>query len=153
MCVISFFKHFNSHSSLLLFCYSSSLPLLFDSSKTTTKKSRLTHNGTPYTPQHNGTVERRNRTMLNMVRCMLREKHLPHDFWAEAVSTAAHILNRCPTKRLDSLTSEEAWSGLKPSVKHFKVFGSLCYMHVPEHNRRKLDSRAQTMILVGYHSI
>ena len=86
----------------------------------------------PYTPQHNGTAGRRNRTMLNMVRCMLREKHLPHDFWAEAVSTAAHILNRCPTKRLDSLTPEEAWSGLKPSVKHFKVFGSLCYRHVPE---------------------
>ena len=69
------------------------------------------------------------------------------------LSIVAHILNRCPTKRLDSLTPEEAWSGLKPSVKHFKVFGSLCYRHMPEQNRRKLDLRAQTMILVGYHSI
>ena len=37
-------------------------------------------------------------------------------------------------------------------MKHFKVFGSLCYRHMPEQNKRKLDSRAQTMILVGYHS-
>ena len=94
----------------------------------------------PYTPQHNGTLERRNRTLLNMVRCMLREKNLPHKFWAEAVYTATHILNRCPTKRLEGITPKEAWSGVKPSVKHFRMFGSLCYRHVPEQNRKKLDS-------------
>lgn len=61
----------------------------------------------PYTPKHNGTAKRRNRTLLNMVRCMLREKNLPRKFWAEAVYTATHILNRCPTKRLEGITPEE----------------------------------------------
>ncbi|KAL2342497.1 hypothetical protein Fmac_003782 [Flemingia macrophylla] len=106
----------------------------------------------PYTPQHNGTAERRNIILLNMVRCMLREKHLPNEFWVEAMCTTTYILNRCPTKRLETITPEEAWSGFKPSVKHVRIFGSLCYKHVPEHNRRKLDSRSQAMVLVGYHS-
>jgi transposase InsO family protein len=48
----------------------------------------------PYTPQQNGTAERRNRTIMNMVRSMLKGKHLPKELWGEAVSTAAYILNR-----------------------------------------------------------
>lgn len=82
---------------------------------------------------------------------MLKEKHLPHEFWAEAVFTATYLLNRCPTKRLEAITPEEAWSGSKPSVKHMRIFGSLCYRHIPEQNRRKLDSRSQAMVLIGYH--
>lgn len=42
----------------------------------------------PYTPQHNGVVERKNRTVMNLVRSMLHEKEMPSVFWAEAVSTA-----------------------------------------------------------------
>lgn len=53
---------------------------------------------TPYTPQHNGLVERRNRIIVNMAKCLLKEKNLPRKFWGEAVSTFVHILNRCSTK-------------------------------------------------------
>jgi len=42
--------------------------------------------------------------------------------------------------------------GVKPSVKHLKIFGSLCYRHVPDQLRRKLDNKSQVMIMVGYHS-
>ena len=70
----------------------------------------------PYTPKHNGIVEKRNRIILNMVRCMLKQKNLSHSFWGEAAMTAAHVLNRCPTKRLNSVVPEEAWSSSKPSV-------------------------------------
>lgn len=106
----------------------------------------------PYTPQQNGTAERKNRTIMNMVRSMLNGKHLPKELWAEAVSTAAYILNRCPTKRLDGITPEESWSGVRPSLNHLKVFGSLVYRHVPDQLRRKLDDKSNQMILVGYHS-
>ncbi|GAU29060.1 hypothetical protein TSUD_278170 [Trifolium subterraneum] len=37
----------------------------------------------PYTPQQNGSAERRNRTIMNMVRCMLKVKHLPKELWGE----------------------------------------------------------------------
>ena len=106
----------------------------------------------PYTPQHNGATERRNRTMMNMVRCMLNGKKLPKFLWAEAVSTAVYVLNRSPTKRLNKITPEEAWSGHKPVVSHFKNFGSICYKHVPDQLRKKLDSKSEIMILLGYHA-
>lgn len=38
-----------------------------------------------------------------MVRKMLMQKNLPHSFWGEVTMTVAHVLNRCPTKRLDSI--------------------------------------------------
>ncbi|CAJ2632337.1 unnamed protein product [Trifolium pratense] len=87
----------------------------------------------PYTPQHNGTAERKNRTIVNMVRSMIKEKGLPHYLWGEATSTAA-------------------WSGIKPCVKHLRVFGSLCYRHIPDQLRKKLDDKAHVVIMVGYLS-
>ncbi|MCI60674.1 G-type lectin S-receptor-like serine/threonine protein kinase RLK1-like, partial [Trifolium medium] len=53
-----------------------------------------------YTPQHNGLAERRNRTLLDMAGCMLKGKGMPKNYWGKAVSTAAYVLNRCPTKKL-----------------------------------------------------
>jgi transposase InsO family protein len=106
----------------------------------------------PYTPQHNGTAERKNKTIVNMVRSMIKEKSLPHYLWGEATATAAYLLNRCPTKRMENVTPEEAWSGVKPCVKHLRVFGSLYFRHIPDQLRRKLDDKAQPAVMVGYHS-
>ena len=66
-----------------------------------------------YTPQQNGVAERKNRTVMNMVRSMLSEKQIPKEFWPEAVNWATHVLNRCPTTSLKEITPEEAWSGNK----------------------------------------
>lgn len=105
----------------------------------------------PYTLQHNGLAERRNRTVLNMVKSMLKEKRLPHSFWGEAATTSIYILNRCPTKRLKDQVPEEVWLGKKPTVKHLRIFGSLSYIHIPDEKRRKLGDKSEAMILVGYH--
>ncbi|KAK2440388.1 putative mitochondrial protein [Trifolium repens] len=105
----------------------------------------------PYTPQHNGLAERRNMTILDMARCMVKHRNLPKTFWGEAISIAVYILNKSPTKKLNHKVLEEVWSGKKPSVSHFKVFGSLCHKHVPEAKRKKLEDRSEPMILVGYH--
>ncbi|KAK2440889.1 putative mitochondrial protein [Trifolium repens] len=105
----------------------------------------------PYTPQHNGMAERRNRTIMNMTRCMLKEKQLPHSFWGEAVVTACYVLNRCPTKQLNQVP-EAIWSRSTPSVKHLRVFGCLCYKHIPDQKRKKLDDKSELMIMIGYHT-
>ncbi|KAH9657443.1 Integrase catalytic domain-containing protein [Citrus sinensis] len=63
----------------------------------------------PYTPQQNGVVERKNRTIMEMARCLLHDKGLPKKFWAEAVNTAVFLLNRLPTKALQKKTPLEAW--------------------------------------------
>lgn len=50
------------------------------------------------------------------------------------------------------MTPFAAWSGIKPSVRHFKVFGSICYAHIPTKKRTKFDERSQKCIFVGYSS-
>ncbi|GAA0144189.1 hypothetical protein LIER_04701 [Lithospermum erythrorhizon] len=51
---------------------------------------------TAYTPQQNGVAERRNRTIMNMVRSMLIAKEVPKCLWTEAVMWAVYLLNKCP---------------------------------------------------------
>eukprot|EP00253_Pinus_taeda_P002234 PITA_02234 len=85
-----------------------------------------------YTPQQNGVAKRKNRTIMDMARSMLKAKHLPNDYWAEAVNCAAYILNRCPTKAVMNKVPEEAWSGRKQGVTHMRVFGCVAYAHIPD---------------------
>ncbi|RVW76127.1 Retrovirus-related Pol polyprotein from transposon TNT 1-94 [Vitis vinifera] len=66
---------------------------------------------TPYSLQQNGVSERKNRTVMEMARCMLFEKKLPKLLWVAAVSTSVYLLNRLPTKSVQSKTPIEAWSG------------------------------------------
>ncbi|KAK3005947.1 hypothetical protein RJ639_016733 [Escallonia herrerae] len=49
------------------------------------------------TPQQNGIAERRNRTLMDMVRSMICQSTLPEFLWVEALKTAVHILNRVPS--------------------------------------------------------
>ncbi|RDY01703.1 hypothetical protein CR513_14923, partial [Mucuna pruriens] len=107
---------------------------------------------TPYAPQHNGKAERRNRTLMNMTRCMFKDKNMPKQFWGEVVSIAAYILNRSPTRSLNDVTPEEVWSRRKPAISHFWVFGSLCFKHVPDKRRKKLNNKGQVMMFLGYDS-
>lgn len=63
---------------------------------------------TRYTPQQNGVVETKNKTVVEMGKSMAHEKSLPKNIWAEAVYTAIYLLNRSPTKALDNKTPLEA---------------------------------------------
>ena len=65
-----------------------------------------------------------------MARSMLKEKNLDKSFWAEAVYTTIYLLNRSPTKAVKGITPEQAWSMVKPSVDHLKVFGCVSYTHI-----------------------
>ncbi|KAI5311998.1 hypothetical protein L3X38_041171 [Prunus dulcis] len=85
-----------------------------------------------------------------MVRAMLHEKNMPYFLWADVVHTAVYLLNRSPTKALDNITPFEAYSGRKPSIGHLKVFGSLCFVHVPAETRQNLDAKSVKGVFVGY---
>ena len=104
----------------------------------------------PKTPEQNGVSERMNRTLVETVRSMLADSRLPQRFWAEALSTAAYMINRSPTKGLDDKTPFEAWYGKKPNVSHLRVFGCSAYTHVPKDQRKKMDSKAKGCIFLGY---
>ena len=79
--------------------------------------------------------QRKNKTVMEMARSMLKEKGLPNKFWTGAVYTVVNILNKCPTKVVQDKTPIEAWSGQKPLAKDLWVFGSIFYIHVPHHKR------------------
>ncbi|KAG8474247.1 hypothetical protein CXB51_033974 [Gossypium anomalum] len=106
-----------------------------------------------YTSQQNRVSERKNRSLLDMARCLLFEKKLPKNLWAEVVNTAVYLQNRLPTKALEQKTPFEGWFGFKPSVEHLRVFGCLCYAHIPAVKRDKLSERAQLGILMGYSTV
>ena len=72
-----------------------------------------------YSSQQNGVVERKNRTIMNMVRSMLSSKKVPKTFWPEAVNWTMHVLNQSPMLAVKDRTLEGAWSGNKPSVEYF----------------------------------
>jgi transposase InsO family protein len=60
---------------------------------------------TPYTPQQNGVVERKNMTLIDMARTMLGEFKTPELFWSGAVNTACHAINWLYLHRLLKKTS------------------------------------------------
>ena len=70
----------------------------------------------PETPQRNGVSERRNRTLLDMVRSMMSLTDLPLSFWGYALETDAFMLNRAPSKSVET-TPYELWFGKNPSCR------------------------------------
>ena len=101
----------------------------------------------PRTPQLNGVAERRNRTLLDMVRSMMSRTPLPTSFWGYALDTASHILNRVPTKKV-SKTPYEMWKGKPPSLGHIKIWG--CEVFVRKESQDKLDDRSEKCRFVGF---
>jgi hypothetical protein len=104
----------------------------------------------PYAPQQMGIVERANRTLFDMIRCLLTQGKLSKELWGEAANTAAYIINRLPTTALDGDTPYHKVYGKEGKVSHLRVFGCATYVHVYSHKRQKLDDKAWRGILVGY---
>lgn len=102
-----------------------------------------------YTPQQNGVAERKNRTIMNMVRSMLTTRSIPKSFWPEAVNWSVHVLNRCPTFAVKNMTPEEAWAAHKPTVDHFRIFGCIAYAHISDEKRKKLDDKGVKCVFLG----
>ncbi|GJU71646.1 reverse transcriptase domain-containing protein, partial [Tanacetum coccineum] len=99
----------------------------------------------PYTPQHNGVSERRNRTLLDMVRPMMNMTTLPKSFWGYALESAARILNMVPTKKVER-TPYEIWHGKASKLSYLRVWG--CEALVKRDAPDKLDPRSIKCIFV-----
>ncbi|UYV73309.1 hypothetical protein LAZ67_10002666 [Cordylochernes scorpioides] len=103
----------------------------------------------PYSPAQNGVAERKNRSLMEMTRCMLFDSGLPQSQWAEAVTTANYLHNRIPSKATDK-TPFELWTNRKPSLKHLRRFGCKAFAYIPKIKRNKLDSKVIEGIFLGY---
>jgi len=85
-----------------------------------------------------------------MARLMLDDAKLPELFWFEAVKYATHIHNATPTCALDDMTPEEVWSGNKPNVSHFCIFGAQAFVHIPKKRCTKLSTQSMVCVFVGF---
>ena len=83
---------------------------------------------TAKTPQQNGVLERMNRTVKQMARAMLDESGTPATFWGQAAFAVVVILNKTNIRVNSTQTPHDLWYGETHSVKHFKIFGSKCYI-------------------------
>lgn len=104
----------------------------------------------PYTPQQNGLAERTIRTITEKARCMLQDANLGKRYWAEALHTATYIKNRLTSPILSNKSPMEIWTGLKPDISHFRVFGSKAMAFVPKEKRHKFDAKSKEYIFIGY---
>jgi hypothetical protein len=103
----------------------------------------------PGEPQQNGVVERRNCTLMDMVRSMLSHSNLPFQLWMEALKTAAHILNQVPSKSVPK-TPFELWTGRKPSLKYFHVWGCAAEAKLFNPQQKKLNDKTVSCHFIGY---
>ncbi len=125
----------------------------FDNSevRSITQQAGLNHRmSMPYTPEQNGAAERENRTLMEAARSMLQAKQFPNKLWAEAVNTAAYVLNRTGPTKVEDKTPYELWKGKKATSEHLRIFGTECFVHVPSQRRQKLDAKSIKGYLVGY---
>ncbi|GJU98734.1 retrovirus-related pol polyprotein from transposon TNT 1-94 [Tanacetum coccineum] len=102
------------------------------------------------TPQQNGVVERRNRTLVEAARTMLIFSRLPEFLWAEAISTACFTQNRSIIHTRYNKTPYELLHARKPNAEYFYVFGSLCYPINDRDYLGKMKPKADIGIFIWY---
>src|SRR3954470_5541313 len=112
----------------------------------------ITHEfSAPYTPQQNGVLLRKNKTLIEMARTMLAEYNTPIIWWAEAINTACHIINKVYLHKFLKQTSHELITGNKPNVSYLRVFGAPCFIRDMNHSS-KFAPKAHEGFLLGYGS-
>jgi len=115
-------------------------------------KVGIFHNfSVPPTPQQNGVVERKNRSLEELARTILNESFLPKYFWADAVSTTCYVMNRVLIRPILKKTPYELLNGKKPHIGHLKVFGCKCYiLNNGKDKLGKFDEKVDNGIFLRY---
>ena len=115
-------------------------------------KLGISHNFyAPRTPQQNGVVERKNRSLQELARTILNDYALPKCLWADVVSIACYVMNCVLIRPILKKTPYELLNGRKPNVSHLKVFGGKCYiLNNGKDNLGKFDAKSDKGIFLGY---
>ncbi|GJX66965.1 putative ribonuclease H-like domain-containing protein [Tanacetum coccineum] len=126
------------------------LVIVDDYSRFTWKVSISHETSVVRSPQQNGVVERRNRTLIEAARTMLIYAKAPLFLWAEAVATTCYTQNRSMIRRRHSKTPYELLHDKPPDLSYLHVFGALCYPTNDSENLGKLQPKADIGIFIGY---
>ncbi|GJV40306.1 retrovirus-related pol polyprotein from transposon TNT 1-94 [Tanacetum coccineum] len=102
------------------------------------------------TPEQNGVMERRNRTLVEAARTMLIFSCAPLFLCAEAIATACYTQNRSIIHRRFDKTPYDLINGRKPNISFLHVFGALCYPKNDREDIRKLGAKGNIGFFIGY---
>ena len=102
----------------------------------------------PSTPQQNGVSERRNRTLMDMVRSMFSNSCLLVSLWMYSLKTAMYFFNRVP--KVVQKTPFELWTIRKPSLRHLHVWDCHAKIRIYNPQEKKLDERTINGYFIGY---
>ena len=105
---------------------------------------------TPHNPQQNGLADRKSKIVVGAVKAMLHDHGLPLKLCSESCDTTVYVQNCIPHRILEMKTLEEAYSGKRLDVGHFRIFGSSVYFHVTKYAWKKLEPIIELGIFVGY---
>ncbi|KAI0498161.1 hypothetical protein KFK09_021402 [Dendrobium nobile] len=104
----------------------------------------------PYTPEQNGTAERKHRHLIETTRTLLIEANIPHYLWTYALNTAVHLINRIPSRTTKMLSPHHILYNKPPSYNHLKVFGCSCFPWQRHQSLNKFSPRAPQCVFLGY---
>jgi hypothetical protein len=104
----------------------------------------------PYNPQQNGVAERKNKTIIEATKAMIHDQSLPMTLWEEACMTIVYDQNHSPHQILKNITPKQAFTKVKPEIRHFRIFGCPVYLHVPKEKILKLEPSGRKGTFVGY---
>jgi hypothetical protein len=100
-------------------------------------------------PQQNGVAERRNHTLMDMVRSMLSYSTLLISLWMDALKTTVHILNRVPSKSVLKIPYK-LWTDRKPTLNYLHVWGCSAEAKLFNPSIEKLDHKTVSYHFIGY---
>jgi hypothetical protein len=87
---------------------------------------------------------------MERARSIAAESNLPTYLWSEAVSMANFLINRSPTRSNFGVPPETTFTGKPLDLSKLKIFGCIAYIHVPDEDRKKMDSKTIKGMFVGY---
>lgn len=95
-------------------------------------------------------AERKNMTIMEVVRAMFHDQQLPKFRWGEATNKTVYVQNKTPHLALGDMTPEEVFTRVKPNVGHLRIFGCLVYFDVEKYKRNKVEVFGKKGTFVGY---
>lgn len=105
-----------------------------------------------YIPQQNGSVERKNRHLVEVGLSLLAHSSVPQVYWSYAFQTAVFLINRLPTPVLDFKSPYSLLYGKSHMYNLLKTFGCLCFPYLRPYNDHKLQFRSKECVFLGYSS-